>query len=165
MTPQQSYVASIAGLVVPAAATDVFTIVGSATRLVKVTRICLAATISALAAAEVQFIKRSTANSGGTATNPVGVPYDSADPAATAVVSAYTANPASLGTALGKVLTRKLTFGATGDLVVSPQEFTFGVGGGKPITLRSATEVLAVNLAGATLGSPLFDISVEWTEE
>ena len=58
------------GLVPASSATDVFTITGSATKTVRVTRIEITATTTAAtpAALDVLLLKRSTANSGGTST-------------------------------------------------------------------------------------------------
>src|SRR5690242_6665608 len=98
-----TYAAYIQGLAVASSATDVFTITGSASKLTRVSRIRISGIkTTAGADVDVQAVKRSTANTGGTSTNPVLVPYDSASPAAASTVTAYTANP-TLGITVGVI--------------------------------------------------------------
>src|SRR5204863_4895248 len=96
-----TYGASITGLVVAASATDIFAITGSATKIVRITRLRISGVRTTGTDTDIQLIKRSTANTGGTSTNPTKVAYDSNDPASTATINAYTANPTGLGTAIG----------------------------------------------------------------
>ena len=158
-----TYAASITGLASASSATDIFTITGSASMVVRVTRIRISAIkTSAGADVDIQLIKRSTADTGGTATNPTAIPYDSLDPAATATIAAYTANPTT-GTAVGTFAVDSVWVGlATAQTGLMSHDF-----GNRPahaVTLRSASEVLAVNLNGVTVGGGAFDIWVEWTE-
>ena len=98
-----TYCATITGLVPPAAATDIFTIIGSATKTIRISRIQFSGRATAAAACDVSIVKRSTADTGGTpGTVPTIVPLDSTDAAATAVCATYTAVP-TLGTAVGAI--------------------------------------------------------------
>ena len=159
-----TYAAAVTGLVTAASATDVFTITGSATKLIKITRINIDGTTTAAATISIQLIKRSTANSAGTSTTPAAVPYDSSSSAATAVVRAYTANP-TLGTTVGTLRSDRVFVPlatASGDEMV----YEFGPAKAtQSITLRGTNEVLAVNFSATTVAGPLFNIAVEWTEE
>lgn len=160
---EATYSASVAGLVTALVATDIFTITGSASKTVKITQIQVAATGNNNNV-DLDLIKRSTANTGGTSTSRTAVPHDSTDAAATATVLAYTVNP-TLGTPVGTV--RATNFATSS--AISPQAdrvvFDFGASISKPIVLRGTSQVLAVNLNGNTIAAPAVDISVEWTEE
>lgn len=157
--------ASSASFVPPASATDICTITGSATKIVKVRRIIVGGVADAVQTHPVLVIKRSVANSAGTATTPTVVPYDSAFPAGSAVVRAYTANP-TLGAAVGTVATSMVSFGNLTTGAVSPPttEFRFGQLG-SPGVLRGVAQVLAVNLGAVTYTTPVATCTVEWTEE
>ncbi len=159
-----TFSASISGLAVAASATDVFTITGSATKTVKVTHLEVSAVQTTSANAGIVLLKRSTANSGGTSTNPAKVPHDSNNPAATATVAAYTANPTT-GSLVGNIRANKIFVSTAGSL---GQEVIMDFGqrpGGQALTLRGAAESLSINLGGVTLAGGSFSIDVEWTEE
>ena len=160
----QTYSAAITGLVAANTATDFFTLTGSATKTVRITRIALTATQTTGAQNNILLIKRSTANTGGTSTAPAGVPHDSTNAAATATVAAYTVNPTALGTVVGTMRSRKVFVGQT---TANSDEFIadFGDRNNQSIVLRGTTQVLAINLNSTTLAGNSFDISVEWTEE
>lgn len=165
MSAPATYSAAITGLVVAAAATDVFTLLGSATKIVRVRQFSVSGTAGTALVANVQVIKRSTANTGGTSTAPVAVPNDSASPAATAVALAYTANPTT-GTLVGVARTQKLLFDVTtGAGASASADYETHANGHRPLTLRGVAETLAINLAGVTLNTPSVNIYVEWTEE
>lgn len=164
---RQTYRASITGLVTSATATDFFTLTGSATKVVQVTRAECSGTSATGAISDVAAVKRSTANSAGTSTTPAAVPLDSRNSAATAVARAYTVNP-TLGTAVGTITSVKMSVptAATvgGDL--SRTVLTSYAPPAQPVTLVGATQVFAVNGNGAALGAGAASISctVEWTE-
>jgi hypothetical protein len=169
LSKSATYSAAKVGLVPASSPTDIFTITGSATKIVRVTRIAITATTTSAtpAAIDCLLVKRSTANSGGTSTgSPTPVPHDSTNAAATATILAYTVNPTTgdiVGTALRneKLMQQLATLTATdfpgpGKLV---WEFP------RPIVLRGIAEVLAVNLNGVSVtGTASFDIDAEWTE-
>lgn len=159
-----TYRASITGLIVNAAATDIFTLIGSATKTVRVTRVGVSGVSGSAITVDVVLVKRSAADTVGTSTAPAAIPLDSADAAGTAVAKAYTVNP-TLGAAVGTVAVKKAMFGTSADWAI-PAEFEFGAPTpAKPVVLRGVAEQLAVNLGGATVTSPLIDVFVEWTEE
>ena len=159
-----TYSASATALVPAAAATDMFTITGSATKTIRVLRIDISATQTTAGENTIVLLKRSTANTAGTSTAPTAVPHDSASAAGTATVLAYTANPTT-GTLVGNLRSRKIAFqgatGTTSDVAV----FDFGNRPGQAIVLRGVSQVLALNLNGATITGGSCAISVEWTEE
>lgn len=148
-----------------ASATDIFTIKGSASRVVTVTSIECSGLATTAGAAPLSLIKRSTANSGGTSSAPTAVPVQSSLPAATAVVAAYTANP-TVGTAVGTVGSKiiGLPLAATG--VGSGVSWDFVSSGfSQPIVLRGAAQSLSVNGGGATLAAgATLGCTITWTE-
>lgn len=160
-----SYSASITNLVVANTPTDIFTITGSATKTVRITRIGFSGTQNTSSTRNVLLIKRSTANSAGTSTTPTVVPSDSTNAAGTAVVRAYTVNP-TLGTTIGTIRSQRFQLLATN--VTNPIDrifWEFGDGPSQAIVIRGTSEVLAVNLNSITSSNNLFDIDIEWTEE
>jgi hypothetical protein len=159
-----TYAASITGLVAVASATDIFTITGSASKIVRITRLRISG-IKATASADVdiQLIKRSAANTSGTSTAPAIIPYDSLSSPATAVVAAYTANP-TVGNAVGTLAVDSL-FVAVTTAQTGILDHNFGNRPAQALVLRSAAEVIAVNLNGVTVGGGAFDIWCEFTEE
>lgn len=170
-----TYSAAKVGLVPASSATDIFTVTGSATKTVRITRIALTATTTSAtpAALDVLLLKRSTANTGGTSTgSPTAVPHDSDNAAVSATVLAYTANP-TVGTLVGTALRNAKFFQTLGtstatDFPAKDQiVWEFGRhAGAQAIVLRGTSEVLAINLNGVTAtATASFDIDVEWTEE
>jgi len=160
---KETYSASVNALVAAALATDIFTITGSATKTIKITKIQIDGTATGAAVAPVLLLKRSTANTAGTSTAPTKVPLDSNFAAATATVLAYTANP-TVGTLVGAIRQEKVlisTATTNGETVL----MQFGDLTGSPIVLRGITQVIAFNLNGVTYAGNSFNMFVEWTEE
>lgn len=138
--------------------TDTLTITGSASKIIIVTDFWMAAGATAATLMTFFYTKRSTANTGGTATNPAGIPHDSTNAAATAVVNLYTAAPTP-GTSLGDV---HLVTSSASALTNVPSLFSLFLGNGldaprqmtdlrQPVTLRGVNESLSMNLKGVAL--------------
>lgn len=172
--PKATYSAAKVGLVPGSSATDIFTITGSTTKTIRVTRIELAATTTSAtpAALDILLLKRSTANTGGTSTgSPTAVPHDSNNAAASATVLAYTAPPTTgnlVGTAIRnqKYLMALATSTATDFPQIDHLMWDFGDRPAQAIVLRGTGDVLAINLNAATpTATASFDIAIEWTEE
>lgn len=160
---KSTYSASIVGLVPALLATDIFSITGSSTKVVRISHLEISATQTTAGNINMVLLKRSSANSGGTATNPTKVAHDSANPAATATLNAYTANPTT-GSLVGNLRANKL-FVSTVTTMGQEIPIDFGIRPGQSIVLRGSAEVLAVNLNGVTVTGGSFDIDIEWTEE
>src|SRR5260221_11992941 len=146
-----TYVAS--GNVVPVTgATDLVTIIGSATKLVKLMRVIFSGTIvTAAINGSVSLVKRSTADTAGTSTAPTIIPLDSNNAAATAVLAAYTANP-TLGNTVGTIWQAKYLYqiAASGNPTVLMIDFSqLGQAG----TLRGVAQQLGLNLNAVALAS------------
>lgn len=171
---KQTFMAS--GTFTPAATpTDLLKIVGSATKTIRVVSVELVTTNTAAGSQQLQVIKRSTDDTGGTFVAATAVSADSADAAATAVVGHYTANPAALGTAVGTVRTKRVASpaavpasfaGVAVDAGVQLLDTLPGAQLNQPIVLRGITQVLAVNFAGAALvAGQTHAYTIVWIEE
>jgi hypothetical protein len=161
-----TYSAAITGLVFALAATDIFTITGSASKTIRVITIAMSATQTAGARRDVQLVKRSTANTVGTSTAPAVVPHDSSDPAGTATVLAYTVNP-TLGALVGLVRTRKVLIDSAN---ASGSGFDdaiwhFGDKNDRSGVLRGTGDVISINMNGVTSAGNNANAYVMWTEE
>lgn len=159
---------SAGGVTTAANPTDIFTLTGSSTKVIRVKRIGVSGSATNPATRDLLVIKRSTANTGGTSTTPSVVPLDSDDVAGTAVFRAYTANP-TVGTSIGEIRRFKLVIpqavplGGVGASRV--EDFTFADLGQKSVVLRGTSEVLSINMNGVTLTGGSMDCFIEWTEE
>lgn len=158
-----SYAATVVGLVTAATATDIFTITGSGTKTIKITRVEISGTATAATSVNIELIKRSTADSGGTSSAVVVVPLDSNNAAGTATVLSYTANP-TLGTNLRSVRAARYSFSAAGGLS-QPLTWNFGGLPAQPPTLRGTSQQLVVNFNSTTVSGASIGIAIEWTEE
>ena len=162
--PSTTYSASVSGLVPAALATDIFTITGTATKTVRITRIVVNGVQTTAGQVSISIVKRSTADTAGTSTAPTRIPYDSTSAAATATVLAYTANP-TLGTTVGSITNSRLFVpGAATTSDAQGLEVKSGDLGQQFITLRGVAEVIAVNFNGVTIAGGAVNVTVEWTE-
>lgn len=161
-----TYSAGITGLVSAASATDLFTVTGSATKTVRITRLEISGEATTAAPVQIVLLKRSTANTLGTSSAPTLAPHDSANVAATATVLAYTANPTT-GTLVANLKTEYVYLSAPGTSTGGPEKifFNFGDRPEQCPVLRGINEVYAVNLNGVTITGGAFDINVTLTEE
>ena len=161
---------SIGFQVTPAAsATDIAAITGSATKIVRVTKVVLTGIATAAAVIDVLAIKRSAADTAGTITSQTGiVNHDSSDVVATAVVNAITVN-ATLGATGSKYGTAKNSkcglLTAAGSVAPRPTVWDFGGRGEKHVVLRGIADWLAVNLNGVQSAGQVMSIEITWTEE
>lgn len=142
----------------PATPTDMITVTGSASKTIRVWSLHVCTTNTAAGSQEFRLIKRSTADTGGTAVASTLVPLNATSAAATATVNHYTANPGALGTAVGTVnIVRWASPIAVPGAMTVPtacQELlpTGLPGQGVvPVVLNGIAEQLAVNFNGAAL--------------
>jgi hypothetical protein len=147
--------------------TDIFTISGSASKTIRITKIVVGGAASTAGDLNPIIVHRSTANTGGSPTNPTPVPRDAiADSTATATLALYTANPATTGTVAGNWDSCRLFLQVTTTGAPDVCSFTYGVNDDQLPVLHGAGDYLAINFAGATLPSgAIVDIDVEWTED
>ncbi len=159
-----TYSAVAPAIVAASAATDIFTITGSASKIIMIKKIRISGTQTTAGVGLIQLIKRSAVNTGGTSATITGVPHDASNFVATATIRSYTANPSALGAAIGTIRADRVYISSVTS-VESPLEYIFGEVQSQHIHLRSATDVLSVNLNGATFAGNTFTCTVEWSEE
>lgn len=156
-------------LFTPAAtATDIFTIGGSASRIIRVIGITFSGTqTSGAAINNLALVKRNLADTAGTPVTTTAVPHDSASPAATAIVRHFTANPTINGTVGTMRQTRGFLAAAASVASGIVTDWSIDLLNGQPVVLRGVAECLAINLGGAALpaGAAEFQVSLIWTEE
>lgn len=155
----QKYVASTNGFAIAATATDIARIIGSASKIIRVKKVIISGrtTSGSPVAVIIKLLKYSTANTAGTSVATPAVPLDSSNAVATAVVNHYTANP-TLGTLIGNVATRSITFESRGAVEILQLEFE------TPIILRGVVEQLSVNFNATSVVGSSIACGFEWDE-
>lgn len=162
----KTYKYSSLGNTPAATPTDIFTITGSASKTIRVTKIVVGGLATTAGQLNPLIIRRSTANSGGTSTAPTPLARDTLNSAATATLALYTANPASLGTTVGTLDSCRLFLQTATGGAPDVCAFTYGVNDDQLVTLRGTTDSLSINFAGAAVpAGGIVDFDVEWTEE
>jgi hypothetical protein len=145
--------------------TDIFKIAGSATKTIRITRIAIGGIAGTAGYLKIALVRRSTAGSGGTATNPAALKHDTSDPAATATLTLYTANP-TVGTAVGTLHNARVFLPLVTATGSAPLVWDFTQRNEEGIVLRGTTDILAINGVGDTVpSSGVLDIDVTWIEE
>ena len=166
-----TYSASSIGLVPAASATDIFCLAPSTTRNMSIRKITIGGTAGTAIDTPFILYKRATVDTGGTAATglaaPVAAGLGTTDPASTATLIAYTANPTitdsspivmDIATVPIDVTTTAngqttLTYGTSQDL--------FSKGLDLP---KNSTKQLCVNLNGVSISSGVLDINAQWQE-
>lgn len=164
---KSSYVAFTAPFTPGATPQDVFTITGAASKVIRVMCMFISSVQTGSGVIGWQVVKRSTANSGGTSVAVTAVRSDPTDVAPSATVLQYTANPTA-GTLIGNAWSGFVGSPTAGSGMASHVgafvNFTEGLG--KPMILRSTSDVLAWNFGGVALPAGLsVRAGVYWTEE
>ena len=163
-TPPATYSATVNGLALAATATDIFTLTGSATKTIRITKVSFNALQTTAAQVAVVLLRRSTANTVGTSTAPTATAYDSTNVAATATALAYTANPTT-GTLAGNLFTQRVFVpGAATASDAQGLMLSYGDFGQQGLVLRGIAQVFAVNLAGVSVVGGSANVSIEWNE-
>ncbi len=160
-----TYSAAISQLAVVSGATDFFCVTGSASHTIIIKRMRYSAISGSTTQMPMLFIKRSSVDTGGTPTTLTNVPNDSTNAAATATITAYTANP-TLGTTVGNLRAISYTAVAanSNSLSIDTREFQFGIEEDQGIVIRGTAEQACLNLAATVISGLKMDVSVEWRE-
>lgn len=168
-----TYTASSVALVPAASATDIFCISPGTSKNIAIRRITVGGTAGTAITTPFLIYRRASLNTGGTAATslalPVAVPLSSSDPASTATLTAYTANPTIVDsspslmsvmtvdlpvtTAAGGAVHHERHWGSSVDM------FSRGLD-----LLKNTTQQVCVNLNGVSVSSGLVNISMEWQE-
>lgn len=166
-----SYFVGLGANTPAATPTDVAILTGSATKIIRVTRVRLSVQATAAGVIQYDLVKRiagtqSAVNTAFAANTHAGL-MDSGDAASTVITAGlagvYTANPASLGTLSGIYDSATITMPANGTTVI---EWKFCDRPARCPVLRGTTQLMAINGAGHTLlTGEKFGVSWEYTEE
>lgn len=164
--PRATYSAAVSGMTpLITGATDVMTITGSASKIIRISRIIVTGSQTTAGSILFSLLKRSTLNTGGSPTTLTTVPHDSRSFSATSIVTTYAGSP-SLGTLVGSIRSvRKFLLALATVLDVQPLIFDFGtLPGLQEMTLTNSAECLSLNLSGLIILGGALNIAVEWTE-
>lgn len=157
-----TYSAAVTGLVSAASATDIFCIVGSGTKTIRVLKMSIDGLAVTGGNITAQYFKRSAANTGGTSTTMTDGSLDSTNAAATATVRAYTANPSALGA--GVLIESNRVYISGGATTASAEDVVTWGDYSQPLVLRGTSEQLCLNLNATSITSPTLNCTVRWTE-
>lgn len=168
-----TYSASSIALVPASSATDIFCIAPGSSKTVSIRRVSIGGTAGTAINTPFLLYKRSTPDTGGTAATslaaPVAVPNNPNDPASTATVIAYTANPTVASSPLlmdGFNVSLGVTTTAVSPGVTTSYYGTTTDDFDKGIDLPANSGVqLCVNLNGVSVSSGVLDLHMEWTEQ
>lgn len=146
-----------------------FNIIGSSTKIITIKRIAVSgATLTAVGYFTVNVVRLSSASSGGTSTTLVNVQMDTNDPAATAVVKAYTAAP-TMGNLVGTIATNRCLWQATTAAAAGlTRDYLFEFGDmpeTKGIRLRGTSQEMALLFPVVLASAGTLSVDIEWTEE
>lgn len=165
-----TYGATSVGLVPAASATDVFCLTGSATKVIRVQRLRLSGSAGTLVNVPITVLKRASANTGGTLATTTALPaayaLDSTNVAATATLSAWTANPTLVDSAPGILAAATLGLSTTGTTLSGTgvlfdwESRNFM----QAVTLRGIAQQMCVNFNAVSVSSGVVNINVAWTE-
>lgn len=170
---QLTYSAVSIGLVPAASATDIFCISGSTTKNISIKRISISGTAGTLVTAPFTLLRRASLDTGGTAAVTTALPVASTnfstDPAATAVLTAYTANPTIVDASPQYFRTATLSLNTTAALVASPRlvwEFGEAVSTFSRALdiLKNTSQQVCINLNAVSVTSGLINIDITWVE-
>lgn len=163
--PRRTYDAATFPFTPGTTPTDVFTISGAATRIIRITRVRLSGIQNTAGINSWYLLKRSTLNTGGTSTLITNVSRDSTQLAALAIVRSYTADPAT-GTLVGLIRSGKLLTPSNTSLASDTLIWDFDDIQSNPVVLNNANELIAINFNSAALPAGLsIHCCVTWTEE
>ena len=148
------------------------TIIGSASKTVRVKRILIGGAATALADTLFRLTRVSVIGTGGTVVAPTVVKHDTTAAAATAVVQHYTTAAQSTGTVVSaashwRQFIATVTTPATAYTNPTYQVFPEAGIGGQALVLRGTAEMLQIeNFNGGNLGAAtVLEYVVEWTED
>ncbi len=169
------YAAAGVGLALAATPTNIATLTGSSSKLVKLLRLGLSLKCTALGTTllDVLLQKFSSALTGGTPVALTMTPMDSNNAAASALAQNWTANSTGGGALVGNIMTSHIMPQFSGALTATdfpqqplPQVVWNFDGAIQPPTLRGVAQVLSINLNGGTLiATTTYDVFMVWSEE
>lgn len=147
--------------------TDICSLAGSATKTIKVRRILLSGSATAVVTDPVAILKRSTANAASSGASIMNqVPYDSANSAGTSALAEFhSVAPQTLGTLVGMIADPLITFSNYTTGISNGQQRLYYGEFGSPIVLRGVAQMVAVNHNASAPTGAFITCTFEWTEE
>lgn len=161
-----TFCAAVLTLVPDKLATDIFFIGGNASKVITVTHVVVTGIATGGVNAQIQLVRRATANIGGNITPIAPTTHDTTNPPASASVGFYTTNPTSLGAGT-VVRVGRLTLPTAGS-VNSPGVLDwnfFAPLNTQGLALRGTDERLCVNLNAVTISGASLSIWCGWLED
>lgn len=158
---------SITKTISPAASpTDIFTLAGSATKIIKLRRVRITGSATTAGLALVDLATRVTANTGGTSTTGSGISLATGLATSSAQWTLYSVNPSALGSASGVLETLAIPLTTTAAPLYNNVLTTYGADGVGPIILNGTANlfVLFLNSLAQPMGTS-YTMSFTWTEE
>lgn len=171
---RNTYSAISVGLVPAASATDIVCLNGSTSKNVHLRRVVLSGTAGTAITTPVVLKLNHSLDTGGTAATglalPVAAPLNPNNPAATATLTSYTANPTVTDSTPNYLLAPAVSFGVTttvgeADVYTAGTSIDFFDQGWDIPKAATVTQQLCLNLNGVSISSGVLAISLEWTED
>lgn len=170
---RNTYSATALALPPAASATDIACIAGSSTKTVYVSRIRISGTAGTLVSAPFTLVRRTTADTGGTAATTTAnwantiAKNDTNNPTPTATLISYSANPTINDTSPVYLRSSYLTLPTTAaGTSISPIQWDWdSLEFMQRPALRGAAQQFCINLNGVSVSSGLLHINIQWSEE
>lgn len=170
---RNTYSAVALALPPAASATDIACIAGSSTKTVYVSRIRISGTAGTLVSAPFTLVRRTTADTGGTAATTTAnwantiAKNDTNNPTPTATLISYSANPTINDTSPVYLRSAYLTLPTTAaGTSISPIQWDWdSLEFMQRPALRGAAQQFCINLNGVSVSSGLLHINIQWSEE
>jgi hypothetical protein len=166
-----TYAAISTGLVPAASATDIFCINASPSKNVYITNIGFSGTAGTAATVHLAFLRRVSLDTGGTVATGTAAPVgysESSISAATATLTAYTANPTINDSSPTYMRTGVLGIPTSAAAIAQSVQWTFGTVAGQFNTeftlVKGSTQQACLNLQATTITTGYLDIWIEWQE-
>ena len=170
---RNTYSATALALPPAASATDIACIAGSSTKTVYISRIRISGTAGTLVSAPFTLVRRTTADTGGTAATTTAnwantiAKNDTKNPTPTATLISYSANPTINDTSPVYLRSAYLTLPTTAaGTSISPIQWDWdSLEFVQRPALRGAAQQFCINLNGVSVSSGLLHINIQWSEE
>jgi hypothetical protein len=168
---KQTYRMSVRGFLPVASATSpLFSIQGSATKIIRIIRIKISwsCTTGTALPNDISLQKFSALTGGTTGNTPTGAKNDTNNGAQTAVCLQYSAVPTTATVIGGISAVERMTWVTAGATVASVQpaiDWYFGTMNQQQLVLRGTAEFYGIVCAAVGATGPLMSLWVEWEEE
>ena len=172
---QNTYTATAVKLVPAASATDIMCLNGSTSKNVRLRQVAISGRAGTAINTEFLLNLNHSLDTGGTPATglalPVAAPHNPNNPAATATLTAYTANPTVNDTTPNLLLGQAVTLATATGLLQGPPDYLAGSAidfynqGWDIPKAGTVVQQICVNLNGVSISSGVLDITFTWTEE